>query len=183
MNPQIKELMSFLESLGVTRTALISTEDITFNPEFRGQCEQNVCGNYNKNWMCPPGVGAFTDLREKALGYKQGLVFQTVYQLEDSFDIEGMMESTIQHTKISRQAIAYIREKGLFEELLPLNVGPCTYCEPCAFLEGQECRAPEEAIASVESYGIDVTALVKSCGIPYNNGVNTVSCVGLILYR
>jgi hypothetical protein len=34
----------------------------------------------------------------------------------------------------------------------------------------------------VEAYGIDVMALEKSAGIPYYNGKNTVSYVGLILF-
>jgi hypothetical protein len=44
------------------------------------------------------------------------------------------------------------------------------------------CRFPDKAVASVESHGIDVTALVTSCGIPYNRGPNTVSYVGLFLF-
>lgn len=179
----VENLMIFMESLGVTRSAIVKVEDILFNEDFRRQCEQNVCGSYKRNWMCPPAVGPFAELKEKALQYKQGLVFQTVYKLEDSFDIEGMMEGTALHTGISRKVIEYIREKGLFSEFLPLNVGPCTICERCSILDNEECRLPEEAIASVESYGIDVTALMKSCGIPYNNGVNTVSCVTLVLYQ
>jgi hypothetical protein len=35
----------------------------------------------------------------------------------------------------------------------------------------------------VEAYGIDVMALEKSAGIPYYNGKNTISYVGLILFR
>lgn len=183
MDKKIFDLMTFMESLGVSRSALVKTEDISFNESFRAQCEQNVCGSYNKNWMCPPAVGPFPELKAKAMGYKRGLVFQSVYQLEDSFDFEGMMESTAQHARIARQVIDYIREKDVFKEFLLLGIGACTYCEHCSFLDGQECRVPEEAIASVEAYGIDVTALVKTCDIPYNNGVNTVSCVGLILFE
>lgn len=182
MDREISDLMSFLESLGVVRSALIRTEDISFNETFRAQCEQNVCGSYNKNWMCPPAVGPFAELKVKALQYKQGIVFQTVHQLEDSFDFEGMMESTLKQTTIAKKAVDYVRKNAVFTEFLMLNVGPCTICERCSILDDQECRCPDEAIASVESYGIDVTALVKSCGIPYNNGVNTVSCISLLLF-
>jgi len=182
MEEKITALLATLKALGVQRAALIDTAQISFDESFRRQCEQNVCGHFNKNWMCPPAVGSFAELKARALKYKKGLVFQTVHQLEDSFDFEGMMEGTEKHTQISRQVIQYIRDKDLFADFLPLNVGPCTYCETCSYTDGQECRVPEEAIASVESYGIDVTALVRSCGIPYNNGPNTVSCVTLILF-
>ncbi|HEY3424048.1 MAG TPA: DUF2284 domain-containing protein, partial [Negativicutes bacterium] len=53
----------------------------------------------------------------------------------------------------------------------------------CAYQDNEECRFPDKAFASVESYGIDVINLEKACGIPYYNGKNTVSYVGLILFN
>lgn len=182
MSSGIADLMSLLKSLGANQSAIIG-QDIQFNQDFRLQCEQNSCGNYNKNWMCPPAVGSIDDLKEQALQFKQGLLFQTVYQLEDSFDYEGMQEGIAKQTKLLRQVLEQIKESGIFKEFLPLNVGPCTFCGRCAFLDGEECRFPEEAVASVEAYGIDVMALEKSCGMSYNNGKNTISCVSLILFN
>lgn len=183
MNSDIDNLMSLVKSLHVDHLALIAVEDIQFNDDFRMYCEQNTCGTYNKNWMCPPAVGSIDTLKEKASTFKQGLLFQTVYQLEDSFDIEGMQEGTAEHTKILRKVVNNIRSTGVFKEFLPLNIGPCTYCGRCSFLDVQDCRFPEKAIASVEAYGIDVMALEKSCGMSYNNGKNTLSCVSLILFN
>lgn len=183
MSSGIDNLTSLLKSLGVDQLAIIEEEDIQFNNDFRLQCEQNSCGSYNKNWMCPPAVGSIDELKEKASKFKQGLLFQTVYQLEDSFDYEGMQEGIKEHTKILRQVLDNIKSTGVFVETLPLNVGPCTYCGRCASLDGQECRFPEEAVSSVEAYGIDVMALEKSCGMSYNNGKNTISCISLILFN
>lgn len=183
MTSAIENLMSLLKSLGVDQLAIIAEEDVQFNEDFRLQCEQNSCGSYNKNWMCPPAVGSIDELKEKALKFKRGLLFQTVYQLEDSFDYEGMQEGIEEHTKILRKVLDNIKSTGVFKEFLPLNVGPCTYCGRCAFLDGQECRFPEEAVSSVEAYGIDVMALEKSCGMSYNNGKNTISCISLILFN
>lgn len=146
------------------------------------QCEQNTCGSYNKNWMCPPKVGSINKLKDQVLQYEQGLLFQTVYQLKSSFDWRGMQQGTADHTKVFRNTLNEIRNRGVFKELLPLNVGPCTYCDRCAFLDEQECRFPEEAVSSVEAFGIDVMALEKRCGMPYYNGKNTISCVSLILF-
>lgn len=126
-------------------------------------------------------MGDFGELREKALHYQQGIVFQKVFQLEDSFDFEGMQAGMAEHTKLLQAVITQLREVGLFKDFLPLNVGPCTVCERCSMLDDEECRSPDAAIASIESYGIDVTTLLKGCGIPYNNGKNTMSCVSLIL--
>lgn len=182
MNSEIAKLLDYLQTLGVSRSAHIDTRDIPFNPDFRKQCEQNVCGNYQKNWMCPPNVGDFAELKENALQYKQGIVFQTVHQLEDSFDFEGMQEGMEAQNKILRAFLGWIEENNLLTDFLSLGIGPCPVCSRCSILDGQECRLPEQAVASVEAYGIDVTSLVKHCGIPYNNGVNTVSYVSLVLF-
>jgi hypothetical protein len=53
----------------------------------------------------------------------------------------------------------------------------------CGYLVGEECQFPDKAVSSVEANGIDVIALVKTSGIPYNNGKNTVSYVALILFN
>ncbi|CDX04828.1 putative metal-binding protein [Desulfitobacterium sp. LBE] len=182
MNPEITKMLGYLETLGVNHSAHIDTRDIPFNPDFRKQCEQNVCGNYQKNWMCPPNVGDFAELKEKALQYKQAILFQTVHQLEDSFDFEGMQEGMAEQNRILRTFLGWIGENNLITDFLSLGIGPCPVCSRCSILDGQECRLPEQAVASVEAYGIDVTSLVKHCGIPYNNGVNTVSYVSLVLF-
>lgn len=182
MSLDTRQLLGLLDSLGAKQSAVIAVEDIKFDEEFRKQCEQNACGSYGKNWMCPPGIGPIPELKEKVLKFKQGILFQTVYQLEDSFDFEGMQEGVLAHTKVLKEVLNHIKRNRLLDEFLPLNVGPCTYCGRCSFLDDQECRFPEEAISSVEAYGIDVMALEKSYGMSYNNGKNTISCVSLILF-
>ena len=76
-------------------------EDIPFCPELRQLCESNQCGNYGKSWTCPPAVGKVEDLMRQAKGYQSALVYQTVSQLEDSFDIEGMQEGAKRHNSIT----------------------------------------------------------------------------------
>ena len=110
------------------------------------------------------------------------MVFQTVHQLEDSFDFEGAVEAAKKHEEVFRKILASIQSDRSFQEILGLNVGDCKVCDKCTYLDGEECRYPDKAVASVESYGIDVNALVSGCGIPYINGPNTVSYVGLFLF-
>jgi predicted metal-binding protein len=183
MNLSTNELVTLAKSLGADHAAIAEVEKIQFNEDFRKQCEQNTCGNYNRNWMCPPTVGSITELKERALKFKQGLLFQTVYQLEDSFDWEGMIAAVEKHNQVFRTVLQDLKNRYKFKNLLPLNVGPCTFCSRCSFLDGQECRCPEEAVYSVEACGIDVIALEKSCEIPYYNGKDTVSTVSLILFE
>ena len=47
---------------------------------------------YGKTWSCPPGFGTIAECRERLQNYDKLLVFSGKYNLEDSFDYEGMME-------------------------------------------------------------------------------------------
>lgn len=163
--------------------AIVEVEKIKFVEDFRKACEQNVCRKYATNWMCPPGVGTFAEVSAKAKRYHYGLLFQTVHQMKSSFDWKGMMAAKKVHDKVFRELLKNIKGKYNLTDLLPLNAGACEFCERCAFLDNEKCRFPEEAFPSVEAYGIDVINLEKSSGIPYYNGKDTVSYVGLILFN
>ena len=182
MMTNFDEMINKALELKATRAAMATTDKAKFSDELRGMCAQNYCGNYGKNWMCPPGVGPLRELKEEVMEYKQGLVIQTVHQLEDSFDIEGMEEAQTIHNGIFKDILSMIKDEYNPQRVLPLNVGACDICSKCAYIEDKECYFPEKAIASVESYGINVMALVSECGFPYNNGPNTVSYVGYILF-
>jgi predicted metal-binding protein len=180
MNPSTN-LIALALKHGATRAAIIDVKNIQFSESFRDLCLMNTCGKFNTNWMCPPAVGEFNVLRDQVLAFSQGLVVQTVYQMEDSFDFEGMMKAKDIHEKVFRDLVGHIREENTLEPILPLNAGVCSFCENCTY-PGQDCLYPDQALASVEAYGIDVTALVTACGIPYNNGQASVSYVGMVLF-
>lgn len=167
--------------LGATRSAILPVSEMQFSESFRDLCEMNSCGKYKTNWMCPPAVGPFGELKNQVLAFEKGLVIQTVYQMEDSFDFEGMMNAMAIHEKVFRDIVRHIKTNELLDPFFPLNAGVCKFCENCTYPD-RDCPYPGEALASVEAYGIDVTALVTACGIPYNNGVASVSYVGMILF-
>jgi len=179
----ISELVEDALELKATHAAIVNVTDVKFDEAFRALCEKNVCGSYNQNWMCPPAVGTIKDLKERVLEFQQGLLLQTVHELKSSFDWKGMMAAAAKHTEIFRNILSSIERKFDLNKILPLNAGPCTFCAKCSFLEGEPCRFPDKALFSVEACGIDVFALEKSCGMPYYNGKDTVSYVGLILFN
>ena len=179
--PTIHDLPALAIQLGATRAAIANVADIQFSESFRDLCEMNSCGKYNTNWMCPPAVGPFEELKSQVLAFNQGLVIQTVYQMEDSFDFEGMMNAATIHERVFRDIHNRIRQEKLLDPMMALNAGACKFCETCTCPD-EDCLFPDEALPSVEAYGIDVTALVTSCGIPYNNGQASVSYVGMLLF-
>jgi len=169
-------------SLQADHAAIIEVANIRFVEDFRKACEQNTCGKYNTNWVCPPAVGPFSELKNRACTFQQGLLFQTVCQLTKTFDWKGMMDAKKVHEEVFRKILSNVKSKHNLTDILALNAGFCEICPKCAYLDKEPCRFPDQAFASVESYGIDVINLEKSCNMPYYNGKNTVSYVGLILF-
>jgi predicted metal-binding protein len=176
---QIKDLLA---GLGVSRYGVVPTSGIVFSEAFRESCESNQCGQYGSNWACPPGVGLPAELIERARRFREGLVIQTVWPLEDQFDFDGMMAGRDKHTALFRETVARVLPLLPSGEKLALCAGACTVCEACTYPSGEPCRQPDQAMASLESYGIDVAALISRAGLSYSNGPDTVSYVGLILY-
>lgn len=166
---------------GAAKAAVIPGEKIVTSEEFRRACESNVCGNYGRCWMCPPDVGDIRQLIEQVKSYPQALIYQSIYELEDSFDIEGMEKSSRLHAGLSRnieQELSPILPPGY----LHLICGGCRFCQVCAKAEGLPCRAPEQARASLESYGIDVYHTVEGTELKYINGPDTVTYFSMILF-
>ncbi len=171
------ELIGKCIEFGAFNAGCIDVADITFDPELRRACEVNYCGNYGKNHACPPGIGAASELIDRAKKYKRILVFQTVTPLEDSYDFEGMMAAKIKHSEIAD------RVDALFDiPHLQLTAGGCSVCERCAGYDGEPCRYPDRATASLEAYCINVSKLAGKCGMKYINGQDTVTYFAGFLY-
>ena len=168
-----------ITSVGFDNVNEIPTASLPFEPSLIQLCEQNTCGNYGRNYMCPPYVGNTEELIEKAKGYKRAIVFQKIYPLEDSFDIEGMQTAKADFGKRTQQVKTLCKE--IREKHLVLGAGGCTLCKKCGVITNEPCRFPDDAIASLESYSIFVSKLAAVCGMNYINGVNTVTYFGAVL--
>lgn len=169
--------------LKASYAAIADVSKIKFHEDYRKACEKNICRKYDTNWMGPPAIGPISELMDKVKKYKQGLLIQTAHKLSSSFDYKGMIAAGKAHNEIFREILDHVKNKYKLEEVLPLKAGCCDICERCTYLDGEKCRFPDRAFSSVEAYGIDVMALEKGAGIPYYNGLNTVSYVGLILFN
>jgi len=173
-------LITQILSLGAAHAAVIPVSSITFHPEFRMMCESNACGMFGKSWMCPPHVGGAQALIQEAQAYRTAVVYQTIHPLEDSFDIEGMLEAGKQQNLLARAIQRQMR--AVFDkQFLHLGAGGCRLCQTCALASRQPCRFPDEALSSLEAYCIDVSQLAQSAGMNYLNGANTVTYFGLLL--
>jgi predicted metal-binding protein len=177
-----KVLIAIALESKATHAALLDTAQIQFHEDFRKACEKNFCRKYDTNWMGPPAIGPIHALKERAIQFGQGLLFQTVHAVASNFDVKGWFASAKIHDEVFRELLGKIRAKYPEEEILPLNAGCCSVCERCAYMDREPCRHPDQAVSSVEAYGMNVIALQKSAGLPYYAGKNSVIFVGLILF-
>ena len=175
-----KDLIRACIEAGAYKAGVVTTDKIPFDENLRGYCEANHCGNYGKNYACPPSVGDGKELIAKAKSHKKALVFQTVAQIEDSFDFEGMKEAELRHSKIADKINQYIEKR--FDDYLRLTAGKCSICPICAQIENKPCRFPDKAISSLEAYCMNVSALAKLCRMNYINGKDTVTYFGAFLF-
>jgi len=176
----LNQLAKQAKQLGAAASGIIKTSDLRISEEFRTLCEQNTCGKYGTTWMCPPNIAPFEEAKAKVLGYTEGVVFQTVHALEDSFDYEGMLKGAEVHWEIFCRIQETLRSEAGGTTGFALNAGACRVCKKCAHPD--PCRFPNQAVPSIESHCIDIYALLASCDIPYNNGPNTVFYAGLFLF-
>ncbi len=176
------DFINEIKNLGAHAVSEISVSDIVFEPSFRTLCEQNSCGCYGRNYGCPPFVGEPDDLIANAKKYSRAIVYQTVGNLEDSYDYESMMEHGKNHYKLC------LSVSKLCETVNNLNYenlanGGCRTCATCGAVDGIPCRFPESVLPSIDTYCIYVTQLAEAANLNYINGQNTVTYFGMLLLK
>ena len=169
----------YLDRPDVWEYKVIDTAVIPFSPAVREACERNTCGRYGKSWMCPPGVGEMEEWERRIRSFPRAAVFTCKYDLEDSFDFEGMQEGQRRAKEVFTSVADELYRSG--ERFLLLGSGGCDLCESCAY--PAPCRFPDRAAPSVEACGVNVMQLAKQIGVRYNNGPNTVTYFSLILFE
>lgn len=170
-----------LLEMGAYRAEFVETAQITLDAVFRKMCESNACGNFGKSYMCPPDVGNIEELMAQLRTYDRALVYQTVGMLEDSYDFEGMMEAGQKHNDLAQQLRRLAEEQGI-TDCLHLGAGGCRICPVCGKKTGEPCRFPEQAMSSLEAYGVNVSELARLCGMRYINGQDTVTYFGAMFF-
>ncbi|MEG1432717.1 MULTISPECIES: DUF2284 domain-containing protein [Eubacterium] len=168
---------------GFSEVAALKMETLVVNPEVRKMCAANACGQYGKNWACPPGCGDLEECASALLACDCGLIVQTVAQLEDSFDFEGMAAAGSTHWENFSRLRSQIQENTeKAGDVLALAAGSCTHCKTCAYPDAP-CRFPEAAASSVEAYGLLVNQLCVDNGLAYNYGEHTIAYTALFLFK
>ena len=174
-----EEWIAYAKELGFEEAAPIDPQTLTPNAEVRAMCAADKCHAYGKNWTCPPECGDLDTCTRRIREKTWGVLVQSVAQLEDSFDIEGMMELEENHNR--RFHALADRAHEMQKTALCLGTGGCRICGKgnCAY--PAPCRFPDRACASMEGYGLLVSDACTAAGIPYYHGPNTLAYTACVL--
>lgn len=183
MNDALEQIGRWAVEAGATHARVVTDRDYLVAYEHvREACLQNACGHSGRCWTCPPDVGEFEELAARLLHFPGVLLVQSIAEIEDSWDFEAMTAAALAHNQRMRELGHRVAAAFPECEVLALGCGGCGFCAKCTCPD-EPCRFPDEALGSVEGYGLDVRALVHSVGLQYINGKGTVSYVGAVLVR
>ena len=164
---------------GFSQFGSVETGRLRYYEEVRKVCEGNSCRNYAASWACPPAVGTLAECRERVERYGRMLLFSKAYRLESSFDFEAMGEGL---REFKRTVDRFHRKlDGVLSDFLLLSNEGCGRCAECTYPD-EPCRFPQLLHHSLEGYGFVVNELAAEAGIRYNNGANTVTYFGALLF-
>jgi len=171
-------LAALARQYGFDETGLIPVSELEFSQEIRRICETG-CRGYGKSWACPPAVGTVEECRARCGQYERMLLLSARFELEDSFDYEGMTAGMREfRNRVERFGGAL---RPLLPTFLLLSNEGCGRCAACTYPDAP-CRQPQRMYHSIEGYGFNVSELARRAGVKYNNGPNTVTFFGALLF-
>ena len=173
-----EQLAALAEETGFTAWTKLDVSTIELKAEVRDMCAANSCGMYGKRWSCPPGCGSLEECADRLKGYTQGILVQTVGDIEDGFDFEAMMEIEAEHKQNFLEMYESLREAG--KKVLAIGSGCCTVCGKCSYPD-EPCRFPDKMVSSMEAYGMLVLQICKDNGVTYYYGADKMAYTSCFL--
>ena len=174
------DLKALAKECGFSVAEELNPKTLKFMPEVREMCASDRCRHYNKSWACPPACGSLEEWRAKAARFTKGILMQTVGEIEDSYDFEGMMEINARNARNFANFADRVLDAGL--DCLPMSVGVCTRCEKCTYPD-EPCRFPDRMFSSMEACGLMVNQVCTDNGVPYNYGTGRMAYTSCLLYN
>ena len=176
--PDFDKLTEIAGGCGFTHYAPLDVTTLEFLQDVRDMCNAKQCNRFDKSWACPPACGTLEEMRERVKGFSGGLLVQTVGDLEDSYDWDGIQETAKrQHENFERMWGELEKE---YSSIFAMGTGGCIKCETCAYPD-EPCRFPERMAASMEACGLFVSKVCTDNNLAYNYGPNKMAFTACFL--
>ena len=165
---------------GFAAAEVVSTDQIVFDPSFRPYCAENICGQYDANYTCPPYCGTPTQMRQRIQSHKKALVLQTIHEVADYSDTARIKQAKKAHNQMSLHLMKKLRQDGCPGFLV--GASGCSLCSPCRMKLGEPCAFPDQRYSCMSAYCIFVSRLAQQCGMEYDCGEGLLAFFGMYVY-
>ena len=176
--PDYEKLTAQAAEAGFSHSARLNVSKLEFLQQVRDMCNADQCNSYGKSWSCPPACPSLEEMRELVAKYTDGLLVQTVGELEDSYDWDGIMEAGARHKK--NFGILWEALKKDHPSLYAMGAGACNLCDSCTYPDSP-CRFPERMSASMEACGLYVSRVCTDNNLKYNYGQDRIAFTSCFL--
>lgn len=144
-------------------------------------CHENKCGNYGRHYMCPPYVGSLEEIEAKLRRFQRGILLQYSQRVDVRNDMHGVKRTKVDFHRKVLELEQLLRNEGT-QPTWGMIGGSCALCDICTARTGEPCPYPHEARTSLESLGIDVTALLRRLGLDGEFHPDRIARTGCVLF-
>ena len=177
-----EDLIAVAEDAGFAKAAVMNTEDLEFEHEFRKFCEQNDCGNYGNNYGCPPYCGTPEEMENRVMQYRRAVVFQSRTPVNNIFDDAETKQIKKIHTRMTLRTVEELKRRGLDKDGMFVMCGPCNLCDACNMPEGKPCVQEHNRFSCLSAYCIDAAKMAKHCNMNMQWNGDVVSFFSMYLF-
>ena len=93
------ELLNLAKEEGFS-AVLMTPAEVPIDGKFRAFCEENLCGQYNANYSCPPDCGSVESLRQTILEQEKVLILQTIHDIGSYENKEAVQQAKVSHNGV-----------------------------------------------------------------------------------
>ena len=165
---------------GFEAARVLPTDRIVFDPSFRPYCAENLCGQYDANYSCPPVCGSPEDMKQKILCHRKALVLETLWKCRDYSDRPAMKAGKQHHNQSALRLMKKLRSEGC--EGFLVGASGCSLCKPCRIQLGEDCSFPELRWSCMSAYCVFVKKLAEDCGMDYTPGEGRITFFGMYIF-
>ena len=171
MESNFKELLQLSLRLGASDAAVIFTNEISIEDNLANLCREPKCENYGLSARCPPHVSGPSGFRKLLNNYKRAIVIKIDVPSEILFSNQRHEIFELLHEIVAAIEQSAV-EMGFFDSKAYAG-GSCKnlFCHDhaeCRVLAQKgACRNPQRARPSMSGFGINVSKLMQTAGMPY----------------
>ena len=175
----VDKIKKIILAVGFLECGELNINKLEYSKEIRKMCEDNVCRCYNTTWACPPAVGTIDECKKRVENYSHMILLSNSYKIKTPFDYKSMKKGMVNF----KEKIYLLDDslKKAISKYQILSNESCNICKECTYPKFP-CRHKDKLFHSIEGYGFHIYKLAKDCNLKYDNGENTITYFGAVLF-